>query len=148
MYSHIEAKFGAKIFGSSLLTLTEDSSSDSSSIDWLWLEIVEISLIRLNLEFGSEIIVLLTIWSEQNIMPLISGCLVINAGTWARMQHFFNHIWTKNSTFDIRPHVYENKILKKRTCTQAFHFLCWRVLFLQWVQSFLFFMIKGFMKTS
>lgn len=89
MYSHIEAKFGAKIFGSSLLTLTEDSSSDSSSIDWLWLEIVEISLIRLNLEFGSEIIVLLTIWSEQNIMPLISGCLVINAGTWARMQHFF-----------------------------------------------------------
>lgn len=92
MYSHIEAKFGAKIFGSSLLTLTEDSSSDSSSIDWLWLEIVEISLIRLNLEFGSEIIVLLTIWSEQNIMPLISGCLVINAGTWARMQHFFNHI--------------------------------------------------------
>lgn len=92
MYSHIEAKFGAKIFGSSLLTLTEDSSSNSSSIDWLWLEIVEISLIRLNLEFGSEIIVLLTIWSEQNIMPLISGCLVINAGTWARMQHFFNHI--------------------------------------------------------
>lgn len=124
MYSHIEAKFGAKIFGSSLLTLTEDSSSDSSSIDWLWLEIVEISLIRLNLEFGSEIIVLLTIWSEQNIMPLISGCLVINAGTWARMNIFSITSELKTAPFDIRPHVYENKILKKRTCTQAFHFLC------------------------